>query len=451
MTILTQHRKAKAQTLAQQLAAGTFTNLNDWLEETSGHRQRSQELRALDPFQLRNLFYRCGAPAFGRALIELDKETRHFVLDRLREAQLAELLQQLQLHDRRDMLALLDEHTVASLLAGVSEPEQQALRELLAWPEDSIGAAMHPQLLTFGEDVTVAEMLQRLRAVELREELGTELYLLAPDGTCSAKLDYRQLLGAEPHTMARDIATTRVLLIPALLPDEDAAKHLLDSGEATAPVVHEGRLIGLLTTERAHPILQEEAGEDAAKQAATTAPAANYRQAGIWLMYRSRVLWLVLLVFGNLFSGAGIAYYEELIEQMVVLVFFLPLLIDSGGNAGSQSATLMVRALATGDVGFGDWWRMIRREIAVALLLGASMAGAVSVLGWFRGGGQVALVVAATMLLVVLVGSIIGMLLPLALTKAKLDPATASAPLITSICDGVGVLIYFGVASAFLL
>lgn len=173
----------------------------------------------------------------------------------------------------------------------------------------------------------------------------------------------------------------------------------------------------------------------------------DLRHATLGLLYRKRVLWLVLLVFGNLFSGAGIAAFEETIAAHIALVFFLPLLVDSGGNAGSQSATLMVRGLATGEVTLSDWGRMLGREFGVALLLGCTMAVAVASLGLLRGGPQIALIVASSMVVIVLVGSLIGMSLPFLLSRLKLDPATASGPLITSIADAAGVLVYFGIAT----
>jgi magnesium transporter len=157
-----------------------------------------------------------------------------------------------------------------------------------------------------------------------------------------------------------------------------------------------------------------------------------------------------VLVFGNLFSGAGIAYFEDTISKYVALVFFLPLLIDSGGNAGSQAATLMVRGLATGGVALSDWARMLAREFAVASLLGLTMAFAVAPIAILRGNPAIAVVVAATMLLVVAAGSLVGMSLPFLLSRFKLDPATASAPLVTSIADAVGVVIYFSMATALL-
>ncbi|MDD3131439.1 MAG: magnesium transporter, partial [Bacteroidales bacterium] len=163
-------------------------------------------------------------------------------------------------------------------------------------------------------------------------------------------------------------------------------------------------------------------------------------------LYKNRIVWLVALVFMNVFSGAILSSFEHVIQTVVSLVFFLPLLIDSGGNAGSQSATLMIRSLAIGDVKVGDWYRLIGKEILVALLLGVTMAVAVAAVASFRA-PEIILVVAITMVLTVLNGSLIGLLLPFAFTKLKLDPATASAPLITSIADISGVVIYFSVAS----
>ncbi|HAB03660.1 MAG TPA: magnesium transporter, partial [Pseudomonas sp.] len=151
---------------------------------------------------------------------------------------------------------------------------------------------------------------------------------------------------------------------------------------------------------------RQEATEDFHKGASITNHVGNLRQATVGLLYRKRVLWLVLLVFGNLFSGAGIAAFEETIAAHIVLVFFLPLLVDSGGNAGAQSATLMVRALATGEVVMRDWLRMLGRECGVALALGGTMALAVASLGALRGGPEIAVIVASSMLVIVLIGSL---------------------------------------------
>jgi len=158
-------------------------------------------------------------------------------------------------------------------------------------------------------------------------------------------------------------------------------------------------------------------------------------------------VWLLTLIFVNILSGAGLAVFEETILAAMALVFFLPLLIDSGGNAGAQASTLILRALATGDVKLNDWWRMFGKELLVSSALALTMAAAVFVVGLFRGGRQIGLVVAIAMVLIVVTSSLVGMLLPFILQKFGRDPATASAPLVTSIADICGVLIYFSLAS----
>src|SRR5690554_4138768 len=159
---------------------------------------------------------------------------------------------------------------------------------------------------------------------------------------------------------------------------------------------------------------------------------------------------LPILVFANLFSGAGIAYFEDTIAAQVVLVFFLPLLIGSGGNAGAQAATLMVRGMATGDVGVKDWGKLLGRELMVAGALGLTMALAVAPIGVMRGGEAVAMIVATSMVTIVLFGSLLGMCLPFILNRVGWDPATASAPLVTTLIDASGVLIYFSIATVVL-
>ncbi|MCL1821999.1 MAG: magnesium transporter [Prolixibacteraceae bacterium] len=171
-------------------------------------------------------------------------------------------------------------------------------------------------------------------------------------------------------------------------------------------------------------------------------------KARISYLYKQRIVWLFALVFMNVFSGAALAHFETAIQSVVTLVFFLPLLIASGGNAGSQSATLMIRALAMGDVRMKDWLRLLSKEFLVSLLLGVTMAIGVSLIAKFRAPDTI-IIVALTMVCTVIVGSIIGMLLPFIFTKFKIDPATASAPLITSIADICGIIIYFSIATAY--
>jgi magnesium transporter len=218
------------------------------------------------------------------------------------------------------------------------------------------------------------------------------------------------------------------------------------------PIVNdEKRLLGIVTYDDVIDVIRAETDEDFLKSSAVQNEGRlSLKHASIFSLYKKRVFWLVILVFGSLLSGIGIAYFEDIIATHIVLVFFLPLLVGSGGNAGSQSATLMVRALATGDVELKDWFGLLGRESLVALCLGTTMAIAVSILGYIRGDLMVAIVLALSMLGIVLLGALIGMSLPFILDKLKLDPASASGPLVTSICDATGVVVYLFIASQLL-
>jgi len=207
-----------------------------------------------------------------------------------------------------------------------------------------------------------------------------------------------------------------------------------------------GTLVGIVTFDDVMNVAQKEYAEDFQKFGSLHDAVINPLEAGIGALYKQRIVWLFALVFVNIFSGAAIAGFEEVIQAVVSLVFFLPLLIASGGNAGSQSATLMIRSLSVGDVQMKDWFRLTLKELVVSLFLGLTMAAGVSLIAAFRS-PEVIVVVAATMVLTVMVGGLIGLIFPFLFTKMKIDPATASAPLITSLCDIFGVLIYFSVAA----
>ena len=358
-------------------------------------------------------------------------------------------------HDvRADLFNRLTEEDRNTLLAGLKPAEREDIRSLASYAEKTVGAIMTSAYIALEDDLTVEQALLRIREKAADAEIIYQIYLIDKQRRLKGTLSLRQLLMAEPSAVLRDIMVTDVVSITTDEPQSQAIKLIAHYDFLALPVLDgEQHLLGIVTHDDVLDASQEESTEDQMLLGSVRADYPNstsLKDASIWLLYRMRVFWLVILVFGNFFSGAGIAHFEDLIESMVTLVFFLPLLIDSGGNAGSQSSTLMVRALATGEVRARDWTFMLGKELSVSLLLGLSMAAGVSLIGFWRGGAEVALVVSLTMVVIVMVGSLIGMLLPFILTRLKLDPASASAPLITSICDGVGVLIYFNIANLLL-
>lgn len=364
----------------------------------------------------------------------------------------AALVTAMDADERADLWARLGPEAQEALLPALAAAEREDIRRLAAYPAGTAGAVMTSEYAVLRGELTARDAIEALRGQAHSKETIHIAYVLSPQ---------RRLLGTV--TLEDLVLAPAGRLVEALMRRDPPTVHAQDKAEEAAraiarydlpaiPVINGGEMmVGIITADDAMDVAEAEATDDFHKAGGSNSLGVSMLNATVGLLYRKRISWLVVLVFANIFSGAGIAAFEDVIAANVALVFFLPLLIDSGGNAGSQSATLMVRALATGEARLNDWARMLKREVTVAALLGLTMAVAVSMLGLVRGGPEIAVVVALTMVCVVLVGSVIGLSLPFLLSRLKVDPATASAPLITSIADASGVLIYFGIASALLV
>lgn len=318
--------------------------------------------------------------------------------------------------------------------------------------QETAGSLMKKEFIAITDSLTVQEAMKQTREEMKGKNNIHYVHMVDKNNQLTGILSVRELLRAKDDDTIAAIMTKDIVTLPADMDQEDATKIFQDTDLVSIPVVKkDGQLLGVVHVEDILDVMQQEATEDFHKMAPVSKDlTGGLLDASIGLLYRKRIVWLIVLVFMNVFSGAGIAHFEDVIEANIALVFFLPLLVDSGGNAGAQSATLVIRAMATGDVNVRDWFKMFTKEISISVLLGITMALAVSVVGIWRGGMDIAVVVALTMTAIVVVGSLIGMSLPFIFRKLKLDPATASAPLITSIADIVGVLIYFGIAAWYL-
>lgn len=393
--------------------------------------------------------------------LTLDKQAEvisYFTADKFKEVslflgsdRLALIFNSMSHDDRVHLLKLLPSDFCDEVVRLMAKSEREDVVKLLSYGEESVGAIMTTDYAVLYPQLTVEEALEKLRQEVFSTETINRVFVINESRHIVGTLKLAQIISAKRGLQIRDIMDETIVAIKVDDTPEHAAKMIAKYDMVALPVIDEQfRLCGIVTYDDAMDILQQEATEDFHHLGMVSHMPGNLTDSSSWSLYRRRVGWLVLLVFGNIFSGAGIAYFEDTIATYVALVFFLPLLIDSGGNAGSQSATIMVRALATGEVVLRDWGKMIGKEIFVALGLGLTMALAVSILGVVRGGYEIAFVVSTTMILVVIVGSLIGMSLPFILSRFNLDPASASAPLITSIADALGVLIYFAIATAVL-
>jgi magnesium transporter len=364
---------------------------------------------------------------------------------------LAALVTEMNADDRADLFNELTEAQQEALLPALAQAEREDLRRLASYEEGTAGAIMTSDYAVLSEDLTATEALAKLRREAPDKETIYRTYVTDPSGKLIGAVRLQALILAAPGAPVTSFMEHRTFAVAVDAPQEEAARRIARYDVLAVPVIdQEGKLLGIVTHDDATDVLEEETTEDILR-ASTVGPLEDsIRDSSPWSLYRARVLWLAVLVFGNILSGMGIAAYEDTIAAHVALVFFLPLLIASGGNAGSQSSTLMIRALSTGDVKPSDIGWLLGRELLVAAMLGLTMALAVSGLGWLRGGREIAAIVASSMVLIVLVGALIGLTLPFVLTRLRFDPATASGPLVASIADVSGVMIYFAIATVVL-
>ena len=381
----------------------------------------------------------------------LDEELRTEVLEAMTVAQAAALVAQMTPDDRADTLEELEDERADQILAEVSSETRGETERLLAYPPQSAGGLMTTEFVSVPQDLPVEEALRNVRAVARagRREAVYTIYATDANGRLQGVFSLRELLAAPEGTRVADIAWEDIVSVPATADREEVARMTAKYDLVAVPVVDEaGRVLGVVTVDDVIDAIVEEQTEDVQQLGGMQPLDEPYFQAGFWNIARKRLGWLTLLFVAELFTGTALKHYEETIAGALALVFFVPLIISSGGNSGSQSATLITRALAVGDVDLRDAGRVLLREVNQGLVLGAFLGaiGLARALLWGNG-LDLATVVALTLLAVVLTGTVVGAMLPLVFRRLGVDPAIASSPFVASFVDIAGILIYFGIAS----
>jgi len=363
--------------------------------------------------------------------------------------------------DAADVIQAAPDTEREGLLALLDEPTRKEVAALLAYAEDEAGGLMNPRYARLRPDMSVDEAITYLRR-QARERLETiyYVYVLDAEQRLLGVVSFRELFSASPEKKVRDIMRTDVLTAPENLDQEALSRLFAETDFLAIPIVDSERHVkGIVTVDDIVDVVQEEATEDIQKIGGMEALDAPYLESGFWSMVKKRAGWLAILFVGEMFTATAMGYFENEIARAVVLALFVPLIISSGGNSGSQASTLVVRALALGEVRLRDWWRVVRREIGVGVALGAILAsiGLARILTWqalFGVYGQhyvlIALTVATSLIGVVTWGTVAGSMLPMLLRRSGLDPASASAPFVATLVDVSGLVIYFSVASLLL-
>jgi len=378
----------------------------------------------------------------------LEKDDRNSLLSDLTNEETRYLLANLRPDDRTTLFEELPGQVTQRMLNLLSPADLKEARHLLGYPEESVGRLMTPDYVAVRPQWTIQEAINHIRVKARNSETLHTIYITDKSWILLDSLELSLFILADPQATVETIMDKSFISLSAFEDREMAVKLMQKYDVFSLPVVDsDGVLLGLVTFDDVMDVAEEEATEDFHKTAAVTPLKGSYQESSIKDLVSKRIGWLIALVFVSLLSSGIIAVYEETLQAFIVLTVFIPLLLGSGGNAGAQASTLLVRAIATNDVSVNEWLRVFSKELMVGLSLGICMGTITAIFGSFRGGLEIGLIVGLTMLTIIVAANLIGVMLPFILTKMGLDPAVASNPLITSITDVLGLLIYFAIAS----
>lgn len=364
---------------------------------------------------------------------------------------MSRLLEAMSHDDRVDLLKECEEETVERLLPLVAKADREDIRGLLSYSEDSAGSVMTTDYATLPPDVTVEEAINRLRQQAPQKETIYYVYVVDDERHLIGFVSLRDLVLARPTALVRDVMTEDVVTARADQDQEDVARLLAKYDFIAMPVVDDqNRMLGIVTHDDVMDVLEEEASEDLARMGASEPLDRPYFAVSILELIQSRVVWLLMLALAATLTVNVLSYFENVLNQIVTLSLFIPLLIGVGGNTGAQSATTIVRAMATDEVRPRDLTRVVFREARVGFLLGLTLAAIALAIVWSFFGQDMAVIVATSLVAICTLAAIVGSLMPIIAERLGVDPAVVSAPFVTTVVDASGLIVYFLIARALL-
>lgn len=391
----------------------------------------------------------------------LDLAEQKNIIKDLNAFKTAELLNELPADDRVAFLEDLPNSVVRDLIKTLDPEERKITLELLGYPENSVGRLMNPDYVYVYEYNTVREVLDTIRRFGTNSETIDVIYVINPNGELVDDIRIRDIILAQPEIKVTELIDGRFISLNVNDDQEEANRIFKMNNRVALPVTDDHNiLLGIVTIDDILWVASEEFSEDIQKIGGTEALEEPYLQISIPKLIKKRGGWLVLLFLGEMLTASVMQYFQHDLETATVLALFIPLIISSGGNSGSQASTLIIQAMALGELTIKDWWKVMRRELISGLILGLILGciGLLRIVIWQEFGifsyGQywhlVALTVCVTLAGIVLWGSLMGSMLPLLLKKMKLDPAASSAPFVATLVDIFGIVLYFSVAYLFL-
>jgi len=436
--------------LADLARRADLAGLERWLEETP-IRAIADELARLAPAD-RAVPFRLLPRDRALAVFEaFDPYAQQEALEGLRDDRFRQLVEDMDPDDRARLVGELPASVATRVLAGLSNRERAMTAALLGYPEESAGRIMTPEFVSLPDSMTVAEALERIRRVGSDAETVYMLPVTDNQRQLVGVVSLRQLVLSPADARVGNLMTTDIHHVH-VTDDQEAAARLMQEADALAlPVLDsEERLVGVITVDDAMEVLEAEDTEDLVLHGASRPLGRHYLAVSVFGLARSRALWLLVLILAAALTINVLQYFEDTLESVVTLALFIPLLIDTGGNSGAQASTVVVRAMAVGELRFGDLPRVVWREARVGLLLGTMLAAAGFLPVTLLFGADIGVIVSTTLVLVCTWATLLGSTLPMLANRLGVDPAVVSAPIITTLVDATGLVLYFLIARAVL-
>ena len=385
----------------------------------------------------------------GMTFSYMETDMREKLIQNLTDSELKSVLDELFMDDTVDLIEEMPSNVVTRILRTVNRNDRKIINELLKYPDDSAGSVMTTEFIDLRENMTIEQALDRIRKIGTDSETIYTCYVLDKDRILKGIIDIKDILLAKEDSLIHDLMETNIISVNTLEDQEEVAKAFDKYDLYALPVVdNENRLVGIITVDDAMDVLQEEVDEDFNKMAAIAPTEDGYFETSIFKHAKSRIVWLLVLMLSSAITGAIITNYENSFAAVPVLVAFIPMIMGTGGNCGSQSSTLIIRGLATDELELKDVFKILWKEIRVAVIVGVILA-LVNGLRIFvqYDSLQLAVTIGLSITVTIIMAKSIGCLLPLLAKKLKLDPAIMAAPLISTIVDILSILIFFQIAT----
>ena len=380
----------------------------------------------------------------------LGVDNQQFIITSLSEKDAAGIINNLMADDATDLLEEMPANIVKKLLANANPETRRDINHLLRYPEDSAGSIMTVEYVDLKESMTVEDAIARIRNVGVDSETINICYVLDAKRTLVGTVALRYLLISPPDAVIGEIMHENVIYINTLMDQEEVARQFQKYDFTAMPVVdNENRLVGIITVDDIVDIMQEEATEDMEKMAAIVPSDKPYMKTSVYVTWKKRMPWLLLLMISATFTGSILTTFEDALMAYGALIAYIPMLMDTGGNAGGQASVTIIRGLSLNEIEFKDAFRVVWKEIRVAVLCGLTLAAAnfIKLLLLDRVELMIAIVVCLTLVVAVMIAKIVGCTLPMLAKRIGFDPAVMASPFITTIVDVLSLLVYFQIAT----